>query len=852
MSFKDIKLYKPEDFKKEQFQGKACFSYEYKKYGFYENWNVALKILDNLPEKYKLFCELIPPKTPVKPYFDIEWYDHEFPDYDKDEVLIILKKAIREIIQEVWDIKITLSDYYILNCHRETSKGYKNSFHIIISTDNSIVFKEATECLFLAKKLREKIEIDENIVDLNVYKKFQNFRMLGHSKRDENTPMEKNDKHKNQIDDKHYQITYITPLHTFLPVEEQENPNSLKISSTKEINIEDTDLIEKITELLKKIHPTIYFTGRIDSKNFINFSYTDRLETCYSDPTRTHDNLNIWAFIRENGSVYSGCYSANCRDESGKSLTKFIGNINIDFQEEDKKYLPVTFDPNITVSTEILNSELFKDSFGLSNIFNNIYLYPIKRIKWIESGTRNGTTYFWNGKIWKEDSFNWLLRLISEQIPYVINKHIKNHKGDDINDTESNFSLVDDSDEKIKHYRRIMQRLYSGNINNSIINFIKPNMFDPYFEKIKDIHPGKLSCLNGLLDLKTKILRNCEPNDNITKTLEIEYDPEKYGSTNSNYQKFDTFIKNVTRNKEGQLSDIMYNFMKWSLGYALQGNPKRKIFYIFWGAQGYNGKSLLLNTINNVLQHYSLTIDKTVVMQAPKANSGAASPHLMALENKRFGILPETEEDAIITDSIKRLTGVTDKIEGRDLYDGKQKEFPSIFVPFISTNYKIRVNLTDQALYDRLILIPFWVKFVENPEGPLQMKSDSNLAEIFNENEFKKSILCWLIDASSYYYENENKEIPEEVIKEKEIYRQEQNIFLEFLDYEYTIIKGKTEEKMIYLINKAELIDSFINYCIRNGVKMQPVKAEKQMLKYIPCCKKEGINYFYGIKLKEK
>ena len=40
-----------------------------------------------------------------------------------------------------------------------------------------------------------------------------------------------------------------------------------------------------------------------------------------------------------------------------------------------------------------------------------------------------GTTYFWNGKIWREDSFNFLFRLISEKLPESIQRLINDKKG---------------------------------------------------------------------------------------------------------------------------------------------------------------------------------------------------------------------------------------------------------------------------------------------------------------------------------------------------------------------------------------------------------------------------------------
>ena len=854
---RNIKLFKPEDFYKEDYFGKACFSYEYKRYGFFENWKLALDKLQNLPNQNKLFCELIPEKTPVKPYFDIEWYDHEY-EYDNLEVLSDLKKNLIDIVLEATNIKIKPIDLYISQCHRDTRKGYKNSFHIIISPEESIIFNEASECLLLAKELRVRTKFNESIIDLNVYKKKQQFRIIGHSKKDEAIPMEivNNGKQGDQI---HYMVTYITPIHTIISCPEQESPNEIQIiNNTRKITLQDTEVISKITEMLKEFHPTVYFTDRIDQNNFLSFNYTDRSEPCFTDNTRLHESLGFWVFVKETGETYTGCYSSNCKDHHNKSITKLIGDI-YEPNPDDKKFIPVTYHENLYINIGLVQREIKRDAIGLSNMFNDAYLFGVKRIKWIDSGAKNGTTYFWDGKIWKEDSFNFLFRLISEKLPQFVDKLITMKKGGDIDETMSQISFADEEDKDIKFLRSVIRKLHSGSINNNIINFIKPNMHDPYFDKIKNSHPGLLSVFNGMIDLVSGKIRPSEPEDNITRTLELSYLPDTFGEKSECYTVFDNFIRDITRNKDGDFNDTMYNFMKWVLGYAIQGHPKKKMFFIFWGPEGYNGKSLLLNTISNVLEDYAITMDKSVVLEAPKKTAGSASSELMRLENCRFGILGDTKEGSALDDGqVKGLTSVTDRISAREIY-GKQKEFLPTFVPIIGTNHRIRVNLSDPAMYDRLMLVPFWIKFISNPDpnNPRHRKSDLELPEKFATKDFKSSILCWLIDASIYYNKNQNLDIPEEIKQEKDKYRQEMNIYLEFIDQECNKPEKlesleTLESKLKHVILKTEFIDSFINYCIKNGIKIAPNKAEKDMDKYLPITKIDKISYYYNIQWKEK
>jgi len=182
------------------------------------------------------------------------------------------------------------------------------------------------------------------------------------------------------------------------------------------------------------------------------------------------------------------------------------------------------------------------------------------------------------------------------------------------------------------------------------------------------------------------------------------------------------------------------------------------MFIVLFGPHGFNGKSLLMNTISDILEYYAASMDKSVVLESPKKTAGSHSTEICQLENCRLGILSDTNEDASIDDGqMKQLTGITDKLSVREIF-GKQKEFVPVFVPFISTNHPIKINLTDKAMYERLVLIPFVLSFVDCPTKDYERKNDSTLADKFKRN--KEGILKWLIEASIYYNDNQNKPIP--------------------------------------------------------------------------------------------
>jgi len=320
-----------------------------------------------------------------------------------------------------------------------------------------------------------------------------------------------------------------------------------------------------------------------------------------------------------------------------------------------------------------------------------------------------------------------------------------------------------------------------------------------------------------MVDLLTGEIRSSRPEDNITKSLETVYD------SNADYRDFDMFIRQITSDEKGEVPEL-YDFFKWCIGYAMQGNPKKKLFLILYGPHGFNGKSLVMNTIKDVLEYYAASMDNSVVLDnGSKKTAGSHSTELMQLENCRIGLLSDTKEDANIDDGrMKQLTGITDKISAREIF-GKQKEFTPTFVPFISTNFPIQVNLSDQAMYERLILFPFVLSFVDEPKKPYERRGDSSLAEKFKNN--KEGVLKWLVEASVYYNENQNKLPPKVIIDAKEKYNKQVNTYIDFVDTTYSFTDNEAD-----IIPKTELLESYKTYMFKNGMgnKCKPSTTNKR------------------------
>lgn len=817
--------------------GKACFSQGYKKYGCFETWEIALEKLNNLPINENIFNELITENSKVKPYLDIEWIRDKYPEYIPEKVILAVKEKLIVILQAEWNYKLLDKDIYITSCHRKKNEGYKYSYHVIISSHPSIVFVNANCASILARKLRTacKPDFNEDIIDMGVYGKTQNIRLVHHSKSGEFIPFQK---HNIDDDDLEYIITNTDPVYSVMEVPEQrdylykgiKNINKLDFSS-------DDNLVKELVEKIQKYHPTASIE-RIDASGFIQFNYTDRAETCFSDDKTLHERIGFFVYIYNN-SIYLGCHSGNCVNADNSKCIINIGSLDV---KKNLSFEKVDFDNSFDIDSSYVQECIMNGAIGLSNLFERMYLEP-KRIKWIDE-TKLGTSYFWDGKFWQEDNYSFIERLIAITTVRQLRKYIKES-------TQNKESNVDEA--IIENAQKMVIKLNDGVLLNQISRFVKPLIRDTEFSKVKDIHPYMLSCKNGMIDLKTGELRHSVPEDNITKSLEICFDP------NANSSDFDKFVKQITSNEEGEDPEL-YNFLKWTIGYALQGAPSKKIFIVLYGKNGYNGKSMVLNIIKDVLGHYSVSMDKSVVLDGPKKTAGSHSTEIMQLENCRIGILSETQEEAVLDDAqVKMLTGITDKLSAREIY-GKQKEFSPVFVPFISSNHKIKMNLSDNAMYERLMLIEFKLSFVDNPgkDCKWERKADNLLAEKFQKN--KEGVLKWLVDASVFYHKNMDLKVPKSMIDAKLEYKKELNSCIDFLSRVYIQLKKSDystspeykKDILKYTIPCSEVLQEYKEYCKDNKIAFLSKNAEKEfdiLLEHSNS--KRDTKKYYGLKIRD-
>ena len=244
------------------------------------------------------------------------------------------------------------------------------------------------------------------------------------------------------------------------------------------------------------------------------------------------------------------------------------------------------------------------------------------------------------------------------------------------------------------------------------------------------------------------------------------------------------------------------NYLQKAIGYTLSSGYMEKSMFVLYGEKGNNGKTTISKTIHKLMGDYAVVAEKQTIMDIRANSAGSPRPDLLRLRDRRFVCISESEKDDKLAEGlIKNLTG-GGMIICRTLHH-EPVEFKALFKIFLDTNYKPQVRGTDQALWNRLKVIPF------NHSIP-QEDIDLNFGEKL-EKELS-GILNWCIEGYRLY-KAVGLDMPEEMNKIISDYAEDMSSLDQWLKECITISpiaigKGLTSK---------ELYQSYKHWCTFNG-----------------------------------
>ncbi len=320
-----------------------------------------------------------------------------------------------------------------------------------------------------------------------------------------------------------------------------------------------------------------------------------------------------------------------------------------------------------------------------------------------------------------------------------------------------------------------------------------------------DVHLHLVNCLNYVVDLGDGTTMPHAPELRLTKLCPTRYIP---GARSELWERFleDVFL--------GDRELIAY--MQRALGYSITGETREQKLFICWG-KGANGKTTLFAVVRDVVGSDYVEPVPPRALLADKDSDDAENSRA-ALYGLRVGLLSETAEGGRLdARQVKLLTG-GDPVSARYLYHN-----PFSFTPtaklWMFTNHKPRITDPSDAIWRRVVLVPFRAVFTNNPDvdPAVRRTPDPLIREKLLQSPHREAILAWLVEGAIAWYRYGLQE-PEIVRAAVEEYRRESDSLQEWLEAETVRDpNARTPVKTLY--------ERFRLWCEANGETAMHIRS---------------------------
>lgn len=242
------------------------------------------------------------------------------------------------------------------------------------------------------------------------------------------------------------------------------------------------------------------------------------------------------------------------------------------------------------------------------------------------------------------------------------------------------------------------------------------------------------------------------------------------------------------------------------------GGNRRKHIYIFTGV-GNNGKSVIKQFLRDLLGEYAIDFP-TCTMFSSRSSSGLSPDLARSGGGVRMAVVQESNsDDKLNTGAMKELTG-NDSMYVRALYSAP-KEITPLFKTILICNKLPMLTEDDEAVWNRMVVIPFEAKFTRIPKGQEKINA---MNHIYQRDDTLMSRLRTLAPALAYLLLHRLKNVdpdspvPDYILQRVDNYRGESNYYRRFVDQEL-------EEEDGAVLSTDLLFAKYQTWCRAKGVE---------------------------------
>lgn len=448
--------------------------------------------------------------------------------------------------------------------------------------------------------------------------------------------------------------------------------------------------------------------------------------------------------------------------------------------------------------------------------------------------TTEQSWFVWAGHHWKKDHMNSALSAVenvserylkeSLNIAGMINEAVRTGDEQQIKRLSGLRELIN---------KRVF-KLRSQRGRQNCLSFSQTQMGDRLAVSgdCFDLDPWALACKNGVVNLRTGELRPGIPEEYILRAC-----PHDWKGINEPAPEWVKFLNSTFDDDSDLISFIQRYF-----GYSITGLNVLRKFAVLHG-RGQNGKGVLVELLRFVLGSLAAPIQSELLLDQGRSRSSAGpSPDIMALKGLRMAIASESDEGRRFSSSrVKWLSG-GDELVGRSPHAKAETSFMPSHKLFLLTNNKPRASAADFALWERMILIPFQISFVNR--APIS--ENERPADLYLFNKLKSEapgILAWLVRGCIAWQER-GLDPPPVILDATSLYRREE-------DYLSDFIEECCEKDPDSKVGASELYDAFCEWYERNVSKKGISQRKFGGLMRAAGFKsdKHGTYIYYGLRL---
>jgi P4 family phage/plasmid primase-like protien len=430
---------------------------------------------------------------------------------------------------------------------------------------------------------------------------------------------------------------------------------------------------------------------------------------------------------------------------------------------------------NKTLENAVMNSsEDDSKIMGFTDYDLASVLYHLYKEEYVCVSIKANVWYRFNGNLWTEiDSGTTLRGSISKELRALYRTKLGQLGRFKLTLTEAD-PIRKKVERKIQIICSISEKLGKTNDKNNIMREAKELFYDSDFLHKIDSNPYIICFKNCVVDFKEKKARIGKPEDYLTKCTGILYREINEQRDGAIINEIEDFMRKLFPNNE------LYKYMWQHLASTLIGTTSNQTFNMYIGV-GQNGKSVLVNLMEQVLGQYKGDVPLTLITQQ-RTKIGGVSPEIVQLKGIRYAVMQEPSKGDRINEGIMKQLSAGDPLTGRAPYMVEAQTFTPQFKLVVCSNEFMEIKSQDHGTWRRIRVVDFESLFTEtprtdDPEKPYQYKLDKNIKEKFCQ--WKEVFASMLVEIA--YKMEGNVEDCEKVLSSSKSYRKGQDVLSEYV-----------------------------------------------------------------------